>query len=110
MERWLAIVAYRCEVAGEPTDSIDIQVRYLRAEFEEDIESQPKAQPICSYDNEYGELVTWPLVGMLAAAPFSHEPDGSEVVGFITGCHEFVKWALANSLNGSNLDQPRNSD
>ena len=93
MERWLAIVAYRCEVAGTPDDSIDIQVRYLEAESEEEVEAQLKSQPICSYENNEGELVTWPLVGVLAAETFSHEPDGSEVVGFITGCHEFVKWA-----------------
>src|SRR3954471_12680086 len=93
MERWLAIVAYRCEVAGERTDSIDIQVRYLEADSEEEVESRLKAQPICSYENNDGELVTWPLVGVLAAEPFSHQPDGTEVVGFITGCHAFVKWA-----------------
>ena len=73
------------------------QVRYLEAESEEVIEAQLKAQPICSYENNDGELVTWPLVGVLAAEPFSHEPDGSEVVGFITGCHEFVKWAHPQS-------------
>src|SRR6476620_6079054 len=93
MERWLAIVAYRCEVAGTPEDSIDIQVRYLEAESEEEVESLLKAQPICSYENSDGELVTWPLVDVLAAEPFSRDPDGSEVVGFITGCHEFVRWA-----------------
>ena len=109
MERWLAIVAYRCEVAGEPTDSIDISVRYLEAESEEDVESQLKALPVCSYENQYGELVTWPSVGMISTALFSHEPDGSEVVGFITGCHEFVKWAHGVSLDGSNVD-PRDSD
>jgi hypothetical protein len=93
MERWLAIVAYRCEVAGTPTDSIDIQVRYLEAESEDHVESLLKAQPVCSYENNDGEIVTWPLIGVLAAEPFSHEPDGSEVVGFITGCDEFAKWA-----------------
>jgi hypothetical protein len=108
MERWLAIVGYRCEVAGTPTDSIDIQVRYLEAESEEEIESLLKARPICSYENMYGELVTWPLVGLLAAQPFSHEPDGSEVVGFITGCHEFVKWAAGNSKNQPDINQPPN--
>jgi hypothetical protein len=108
MERWLAIVAYRCEVAGTPTDSIDIQIRYLEADSEEEIEARLKAQPICSYDNGTGELVTWPLVGMLAAEPFSHEADGSEVVGFITGCHEFVKWAGGAPQDRPNLDQLSN--
>jgi len=93
MQRWLAIVAYRCEVAGEPTDSIDIQVRYLEAESEDHVESLLKAQPVCSYENNDGEEVTWPLIDVLASEPFLQEPDGGEVVGFITGCHEFVKWA-----------------
>ena len=93
MERWLAIVAYRCEVAGTPSDSIDIQVRYLEAESEDHVESLLKAQPVCTYENIDGEVVAWPLVGVLASELFSHEPDGGEVVGFITGCHEFAKWA-----------------
>jgi hypothetical protein len=93
MNRWLAIVAYRCEVAGKPADSIDIQVRYLEAESEDHVGELMKAQPVCSYENEYGEIVTWPLVDVLAAEPFSHDPDGSEVVGVIAGCHEFAKWA-----------------
>jgi hypothetical protein len=107
MKRWLAIVAYRCTVAGTPTDSIDIQVRYLEAESEEEIEATLQAQPICSYENNDGELVTWPLIGVLAAEPFSHEPEGSEVVGFITGCHEFAKWAGCESQE-PDLDRPSN--
>jgi hypothetical protein len=91
--RWLAIVAYRCEVASKPTDSIDIQVRYLEAKSVEEIESKIKAMPLHSYENPIGELVTWPFIGVLAAETFTHKPDGSEVVGFITGCREFVKWA-----------------
>lgn len=93
MERWLAIVAYRCEVAGVPTDSIDIQVRYFEAESEDEIELQIESKPACSYENVDGELVSWPLVGVISAQPFAHEPDGGEVVGFITGCHEFARWA-----------------
>ncbi len=96
MERWFAIVAFRCEVAGKSTDSIDIQVRYLEADSIEEINARMHAEPIQSYENNDGELVEWPLVGVLAAEPFSHEPDGSEVVGFITGCHEFAKWAHVN--------------
>jgi hypothetical protein len=96
MERWLAIVAFRCEVAGEATDSIDIQVRYLEAESAEEIDRRLRGEPVQSYLNEEGEVVRWPLVNVLAAEKFSHEADGSEVVGFITGCHEFVKWAHGN--------------
>lgn len=90
---WLAIVAYRCEVAGAPTDSIDIQVRYFTADCVEEIESQIRLEPIHSYTNPIGELVTWPLIGVLAADRINEQADGCEVVGFITGCHEFVKWA-----------------
>jgi hypothetical protein len=102
MERWLVIVAYRCEVAGTPTDSIDIQVPYLEAESEEEIEARIHADSIQSYTNNDGEIVVWPLIGMMATETFAHEPDGSEVVGFITGCHEFVKWAGAHPrIDGS---------
>jgi hypothetical protein len=58
----------------------------------EDIEALLKAEPILSYENDQGELVTWPLVGVLAAEPFARDPDGSEVVGFIAECGEFAKW------------------
>lgn len=95
MARWLAIVAYRCEVAGAPSDSLDIQVRYFEAESKEEIEDRLIAQPTCSYENEDGDQVTWPLVGLLAAEEFSHEPDGSEIVGFIAGRDEFSQWTLA---------------
>jgi len=68
-------------------------VPHLEAESVEEIESKIKAEPLLSYENGLGELVTWPLIGVLAADTFNHKPDGSEVVGFITGCREFVKWA-----------------
>ena len=97
MERWLAIVAFRCEVAGVSTDSIDIQVRYFEADSLEEIEARLHAEPVQSYTNSDGELVVWPLVGMLSAESFSDQPDGAEVVGFITRCHEFAKWAHGNA-------------
>jgi hypothetical protein len=96
MKPWLAIVAYRCEVAGKPDDSVDIQVRYLKAESEEEVAAILNSQPLQSYENSSGELVTWPLVRVLAAVPFSQEPDGSEVVGFIARSDEFMKWAAGS--------------
>jgi hypothetical protein len=93
MEQSLAIVAYRCEVAGSPTESLDIQVRYFKTLSQEQIKAALRAEPVCSYTNEAGELVTWPLVRLLAVEPFSEPAHGAEVAGFITGCHEFVAWS-----------------
>jgi len=93
VEQWLAIVAFRCEVAGKLTDSLDFQVRCLYADSLEDVEERIQSKPTVSYENDFGEMVTWPLVGVVAAEPFTEDADGKEVVGFVTGCHEFAKWA-----------------
>src|SRR5690349_12933561 len=94
MDALLAIVAYRCEVAGVPTESIDIQVRYFSSMLESEIEAFLQAEPVNSYSNDLGETVTWPLVRIMAIEPFeSPTQNGKEVVGFIAGCTEFSKWA-----------------
>jgi len=93
MERSLAIVAYRCEVAGIPTESLDIQVRYFEASSHEQIEAALQSETITSYTNAEGQLVAWPLVRVLAVESFTWPINGTEVVGFITGCHEFLAWA-----------------
>jgi len=93
MERSLAIVAYRCEVSGRPTESLDIQVRYFEMSSQEQIEAALRSEPVASYTNSDGQLVTWPFARLLAVEPFNQPGNGAEVVGFITGCHEFVAWA-----------------
>ena len=92
MNRWLAIVAYRCEVAGVPTESLDIQVRYFEAESAEEVVSRIFAEPDAEYMNGDGELLTWPFVCVVAVEPFSEPADGEEVVGFIARTNEIVGW------------------
>jgi hypothetical protein len=93
MEPSLAIAAYRCEIAGVPDDSIDIQVRYFESGSPEKIEAALRSEQVHSYPNSDGELVAWPFVRLLAVEPLTQPTNGAEVVGFITGCHEFVAWA-----------------
>ena len=92
MDRWLAIAAYRCEVAGVPTESLDIQVRYFEAESAEEVESRLYNETESEYTNPYGQLVTWPLACVVAVEPFSQAPDGEEVIGFIARVNELVDW------------------
>jgi hypothetical protein len=93
MEPSLVIAAFRCEVAGKPTDSIDIQVRYFATGTAAEIEERLRSQETVSYLNGAGETVSWPFVAVLAIEPFGTPLDGREVVGFITGHREFAKWS-----------------
>jgi hypothetical protein len=93
MERSLAIVLYRCEVAGSPTESLDIQVRYFEGLPRERVEAVLSSEPVTSYTNGEGQLVCWPFVRVLAVEPFEQSVNGAEVVGFVTGCHEFAAWS-----------------
>jgi hypothetical protein len=90
---YLAMAAYRCEVAGEPTDSLDIQVRYFDQTSQRKVEEPLRSEPPHSYANEAEEAVTWPLAGVLAIEEFDEPKSGAEIIGFITGAHEFAKWA-----------------
>ena len=87
----IAIVAYRCEVAGVASDSIDIQVRYFE-DTSIDIAAFLRAEPIHSYSNNLDELVTWPFVAVLAVENFGSPKNGGEIAGFITGGMEFPRW------------------
>ena len=91
MPTHIAIAAYRCEIAGVPDDSLDIQVRY----FDDptvDIESFLSAEPTHTYLNDRNEVVAWLFVRVLAIEVFDNPKNGKEIAGFITGCNEFPKW------------------
>jgi hypothetical protein len=88
----IAIAAYRCEVAGVASDSLDIQVRYFD-DASIDIAAFLRDEPIHSYSNHLNELVTWLFVGVLDIQNLENPKNGSEIAGFITGCMEFQKWA-----------------
>lgn len=87
------MAAYRCDVAGEPTDSVDIQVRYFERGTVREIEEALRSEPPHSYENESGEIVSWPLASILAIEGFDNPKSGREVIGFITGANEFAQWA-----------------
>jgi hypothetical protein len=89
----VAIAVYRCEVAGQPTDSLDIQVRHFASFSPAEIERRLRSEPLHSYQNDAGEIVTWPLVHVMAVEPIEDPADGAEIAGFITGCNEFAKWS-----------------
>jgi hypothetical protein len=84
---------YRCEVAGKPTDSLDVQVRHFDSFSPVAIEQRLRSEPLHSYQNDAGEVVTWPLVHILSIEPVDAPADGTEIAGFITGCNEFPKWS-----------------
>jgi hypothetical protein len=98
----IAIAAYRCEVAGISSDSLDIQVRYFE-DTSIDIASFLRDEPTHSYLNDSDELVTWPFVAILAIENFESPKNGSEVAGFIAGCMEFQKWAQKRSLRSDTV-------
>jgi hypothetical protein len=96
MSARIAIVAYRCEVAGVASDSLDIQVRYFE-DTSIDIPTFLREEPTQSYSNDLDELVTWPFVAVpfvavLAIEDFGSPKNGSEVAGFVVDCMEFPKW------------------
>lgn len=95
MAIYLALAAYRCEVAGEPTESIDIQVRTFIDKSEGEIAAWLADEPPNTFENDQRQTVVWPFVTLLAVWPFDPEDvvDGNEVAGFIAGCYEFPKWA-----------------
>jgi len=92
MTKRIAIAVYRCEVAGIPTDSLDVQVRYFD-DAEIDVAAFLSAEPTHSYLNDKGELVTWPLVEITAIETFAEPKNGREVAGFIAGADQFARWA-----------------
>ena len=92
MSAAVVIVAYRCEVAGEPTESLDIQVRYFASFSPAEIERRLRSESPNSYANDAGETVSWPFAHILAIEPLETPVDGAEIVGFITGAGEFAKW------------------
>jgi len=93
MNQFLAIAVYRCEVAGSPTDSIDVQVRYFPHGDSEEILNFLATEELHSYANGDGELVSWPFVSLVAVSEVENPTVGQEVSGFITGTDQFIKWA-----------------
>ena len=81
MKKWIAYAAYRCEIAGFATDTIDIQCRYFEFENEADIEPALQNVPTHIYLNEAGETVAWIYVKCLIVWDFDRMPKHGEEFG-----------------------------
>ena len=88
----IAIAVYRCEIAGVPSNSLDVQVRYFDNPHV-DVASFLRDEPLHTYSNDRGELVAWPFVQVLAIEDIGDPENGSEIAGFITGWEQFQAWA-----------------
>jgi hypothetical protein len=81
----LVIAAYHCEVAGEPTESVDYQVRHFASDSVDEVMSRLRNEQPQTYRNADGQEVRWIFDGTVAV---EHDPvfkDGAEIIGFITG-------------------------
>ncbi|MBC7756395.1 MAG: DUF5071 domain-containing protein [Bdellovibrio sp.] len=89
MKKWIAYAAYRCEIAGFATDTIDIQCRYFEFENEAEIEPALQNSPTHTYLNEAVETVAWIYVKCLIIWDFDQMPKhGEEFGGVHVNAHE----------------------
>ena len=84
MTKYLAIVAYRCTIAAEPSDSVDLQVQYFDCQSPDEVHREIESAPLHQYANSDGEQVAWPLAAVIAIDEFSPPDSGDEVIGVIT--------------------------
>jgi hypothetical protein len=80
----LVIAAYHCEIAGEPTDSVDYQVRYFESDLVDEVASRLRAEAPQTYMNPNREEVRWIFDETVAVERNPVFTDGTEVIGFIT--------------------------
>jgi hypothetical protein len=81
LKKWLAIAAYRCEVAGIGKDIVDLQTRYFEFENERDIEPALRNAPPQSYTNEVGDIVRWLFSRLLIVWEYDRAPKHGEEFG-----------------------------
>jgi hypothetical protein len=94
MTQFLAIVAYRCFVSGEPFDSVDIQVRWFEASDEAAVQKMlDDEQPDPAYFDEDGATVTWELAQIFSIDEFGTPESGEEIAGFIASAAELAALA-----------------
>lgn len=80
-------------IAGVPSGTLDIQVRWFSATDDEEVRRLITDDPIHSYKNSDEETVTWELVQIFAIEPFEPRDSGDEVVGFIAETSELTELA-----------------
>ena len=93
MSIFLAIAIYRCEVAGTPSELLDIQVRQFSQMSEDEILLFLTNEPVHSYLNSENEIVSWYFVALVELSELESATQGQEVCGFIAGTSKFTKWA-----------------
>lgn len=93
MPQFLAVVAYRCLVAGVSTGSIDLQVQWFDVADDSIVRQQIEAAPVHAYKNSDHETVSWELVEVFSVEPFAPTRSGEEVAGFIAKTSEIVDLA-----------------
>ncbi len=91
--QYLAIVGYRCLVAGVPAGSLDIQVQWFESEDEATVRQLVSSEPIQCYRNIDEETVSWELVQIFAIEAFAPKDSGEEVIGFIASTEELADLA-----------------
>src|SRR5262245_50076586 len=93
MSYFVAIAAYRCEIDGVPVASVEFKVVFLDAATADDAEALLRAEPVHSYLNGDGQLVSWPLVGIPNIQGHLPMTPGREIIGFIADSDDFAHWA-----------------
>ena len=93
MNKYLAIVVYGSEVAGKKGDSLDIQTRFFEASSEEEVVERIEGENPCTYSNDRGEEVAWPLRAIMAVEEFGDLESGEELIGFISSANDIAMLA-----------------
>jgi hypothetical protein len=83
MNRYLAIVLYRCFIDDVYEGSIDTQVRYFEAQDTTEVELMITAGGDHSYQGSEGNEVTWKLDEIVCIEALHEMKHGEELIGFI---------------------------
>jgi hypothetical protein len=81
----LVVAAYHCEVEGDPTDSVDYQVRYFMSDSIDEVMMRLGTEQPVTYKNLDGQEVRWVFDDTVAVEVDPKLSDGEEIIGFITG-------------------------
>ena len=81
----VVIAAYHCEVAGEPTNDVDYQVRYFASDSLNEVTARLRREPPVAYGNRHNQEVRWLFDDTVAVEFNPAFEDGKEVIGFISG-------------------------
>jgi len=93
MTKWLAIAVYRCEIAGEPSRSLDFQVRAFDASTVEQVESALRSEQPHQYFNSDKDAVVWSLSEIIQIEELAAFEGGDELIGFIAETSTIDSWA-----------------